>query len=127
MNEFVIHSENSLQFMATSGWDFSRKWHGSVDVSVWLRAAIDPGSRIYLNLDVRDKNGRRRVIIDRCLATHSRSILLNGRIALSGMGLVSALNLVVNIEGEMTPPLVLEEVSLRPHRVAAAPALARAS
>lgn len=125
MNEFVIHSENSLQFMATSGWDFSRKWQGSVEVLVWLRAAIDPGSRIYLNLDVRDKNGRRRVIVDRCLATHSRSILLNGRMSLSGSGLVSALNLVVNIEGNVTPPIVLEEVSLKPQRIAAA--LAQAS
>eukprot|EP01026_Neomeris_dumetosa_P083636 TRINITY_DN97415_c0_g1_i2.p2 TRINITY_DN97415_c0_g1~~TRINITY_DN97415_c0_g1_i2.p2 ORF type:complete len:111 (+),score=7.09 TRINITY_DN97415_c0_g1_i2:189-521(+) len=86
MEEKLLSSLDSARFMKSSGWNFKKSWSGKIDISVWLRANISRGGRIYLFLEYKDQDSKHTIPIDRCLTPTPDSILMNGRVNLTGRG-----------------------------------------
>lgn len=113
MEEQLLSSLDSARFMKTSGWNFKNSWAGKVDISTWLRANITRGGRIYLFLEYRDQDSKHAVPIDRCLSSASDSILLNGRLSLSGRGELQDMCVKLKYYGCDESSIVIEELSVK--------------
>ncbi|WP_086931310.1 hypothetical protein [Agarilytica rhodophyticola] len=113
MEEQLISSLDSARFMKTSGWNFKNSWAGKVDVSTWLRANIARGGRMYLFLEYRDQDSKHAIPIDRCLSSASDSILMNGRLDLSGRGELQDMSVKLKYYGCDKSSIVVEELSVK--------------
>ncbi len=114
MEEKIISSFDSARFMKSCGWDFKQSWNGEIDVSLWLKAKMRSGGRIFLLLEYEDQVTKRTLPIDRCLSNSGESILLNSRVKLSGQGALKTLKLSLKYQNCDANSFVCEEVSINP-------------
>lgn len=114
MEEKIISSLDPARFMKSCGWNFKQSWKGTIDVSVWLKAKMRAGGRIYLLLEYQDQASKRTVPVDRCLSQSSESILLNSRVSFSGQGDIQMLRLTIKFENCDANSIVSEELSINP-------------
>lgn len=113
MQEKILSSVDPARFMQSSRWNFKQSWSGKVDVSVWLRATILHGGRVYVLLEYSDQEKTRIIPVDRCMSPSSEAMLLNGRIELVGKGAIKNIQLKLKYEGCDAKGFVLEELSLK--------------
>ncbi len=112
MEEKILSSFNVQTIMDQSAWNFKRAWKGTVDVSVWLKAKLRNNGRVYLILQYQDKETKRAIPIDRCLGGNSESILLNGRVNMTGSGSLEQFIVKVKYEG-CNGAIAVEELTLK--------------
>lgn len=112
MEEKDLSSLNIQKFMDQSAWNFKRAWKGTVDISVWLRAKVRNNGRMYLILEYQDKESKRAIPIDRCMGGASESMLLNGRVNMTGTGPLESCRIKVKYEG-VAGHILVEELTLK--------------
>ena len=123
IEEKLLTSLDANAFMQSSAWNFKSLWSGKVDVSVWLRAKIPLGGRLYLVLEYHDQDGKHTTNVDRCMTAPAGTILLNGRELIAGKGELEAIQLKLKFVGCSASQLFIEEVSLRARGQAQVPVL----
>ncbi|MFT5084776.1 MAG: hypothetical protein ACI9Y1_002832 [Lentisphaeria bacterium] len=112
MEEKILSSFVPSQIMSQSGWNFKKSWQGTLDLSVWLKASLKKEGRLYLFLEYQDREGKRSIPVDRCMSGGSQSLLLNGRVNMSGSGPLEVFQVKVKYEGCSTP-VVAEELTVK--------------
>ena len=113
MEAKLLSSLDPARFMKNSGWDFKKTWSGNIDISVWLRANFNRGGRLYLFIEYKDQEGKYSIPVDRCMTPTPDSILLNGRVKLTGKGEVEALRVTLKFDKCDASSIVLEDITLK--------------
>ena len=113
MHEKILSKVDTARFMKASQWSFNQTWNGKVDISVWLRASMAQGGRVYMLLEYTDQNKKYSVPVARCMTPSSEAHLLNGRVNIVGRGALRDLQIKIKYEGCDPQGFVVEEISLR--------------
>ncbi len=113
MEEKLLSSIDPIGFMQSSGWNFNKSWSGSIDISAWLRSSVARGGRLFLLLVYQDQESKHTIPIDRCMASSSSSVLMNGRVKVNGRGNLKSLQVKLKTEGCDSSVIFLEDLSVK--------------
>lgn len=112
MTDIVVSSYDPKMFMEQSGWNYSKSWDGKIDVSLWVNTFSGDNARVYLLLEYEDASGKRSVPVDRYLSRISGSVLLNGRVLISGKGALKSIALKIRAE-DCPSAFTIEELTVK--------------